>query len=148
MISKYYKSFKLFSKNLKKSYSEKNLALFLIGISIVSVLVISVAWSLKRSDTSRLEIDINNQKRVFEGGTVSGMTVLDALSASASAGKLLFKYAIDPDTSKLTVFTLDGYTSGLSTKTLAVYLNHQKIEVDKIQSIPIKAGDGITVKLE
>lgn len=148
MTSKYYKYLKTFRKDFNKIYSKNEFVIFLIAAAVVLTFLNSLTLSLQKLSLSRLEIDINGQKRVFEGGVVDDMTVLDAISASALAGSLTFRYAVNPDDNKLTVLSLDGYVSGSSTKPLAVYVNRKKVEVERMHSTPIRAGDGVTIKLE
>lgn len=106
-----------------------------------------VFWSLNRR-SAYLEVNINGTRRAFEGEVVPGMTVLDALDASATAGNINFQYEIDKKSHELHIITLDGYSVSKTPKAATLFLNLVRIDIGKIHSISINSGDRILVKLE
>ena len=103
--------------------------------------------SLKSYGLAHLEINIGNNRRAFEGEIVDGMTVLEAVQASALAGNIAFKYKMDKN-NELIVVSLDGYDYDGSGKPLNFYINDSKIDPKKIHSTLIGDGDVIVIKLE
>src|SRR3990167_4901777 len=97
--------------------------------------------------TARLEININDSKRAFEGGVSDGMTIFEALQASSLAGNLSFAYDFS-DSGNIMLKSFDGYEADKTEKPIKLYLNSTPIKTEKINSTPIKAGDTIFIKLE
>ena len=96
---------------------------------------------------AHLEINIGNHRRAFEGEIVEGMTVLEAVQASALAGNIIFKYKMDKN-NELIVASLDGYDYDGSGKPLNFYINGNKIDPKKIHSTLIGDGDTIVIRSE
>lgn len=135
-------------------YCKKNLLDSLLVV-VILVLILILAYSfypevfrLRGHDVAYLEVNINGTRRAFEGGVVSGMTVLDALDASALAGNISFEYEIDKKTHELKIVTLDGYSVVKTPKSATLFLNLVRVDVGTIHSIPLNPGDRILVKLE
>lgn len=96
-----------------------------------------------------LEFYLGEQKRAFEGEIVDGMTVLDAVSAAALAGNLIFKYTVDPLKNETSILAIDGYDRKEDPgKTTVFYLNSEKVESGKLHTIVVKPGDMIMVRIK
>lgn len=135
-------------------YYKKNLLDSLLVV-VVLVLMFILAYSfypeafrLGGRDVAYLEVNINGTRRAFEGEVVYGMTILDALDASALAGNISFKYEIDKKTSELKIVTLDGYSIVEAPKNAILFLNLVRVDMSKIHSIPLSPGDVILIRSE
>lgn len=95
---------------------------------------------------ARLEIEIGENKRAFEGEVLPGMTILEALQASIIAGNIKFNYTLDQDR-KLKIDSLDGFNAD-SEKKMVIRLNTEPIPPENINSIPVKSGDVISISAE
>ncbi len=101
----------------------------------------------KNYETAHLEISIGDHRRAFEGEVVEGMTVLEAIQASALAGNIALNYTMDKNNEPV-VISLDGYDNSKSKKILSFYVNDQKIDSKKIHLTSIADGDTIVIKSE
>ena len=140
--------------NILARYYRKNIfdsLLVVIVLLLIFVLVYSFdpeAFWLSNRRVAYLEVNDSGTRRAFEGEVVNGMTVLDALDASAAAGNINFHYEIDRTNHELSIITLDGYSTTETPKTAMLFLNLVRIDIGKIHSIPVNYGDRILVKLE
>ena len=99
------------------------------------------------ANTARVEIDIGDKKRAFEGEIIEDMFILDAILASSRVGKLEFKYAIINN--QLDILKIDGQAEdGLSGENWNFYLNDKKVRISEIHRIKIKSGDEILIRFE
>jgi len=138
-----------------KKYGNYIIVVSLITITLASVVVLVLAtahrWErvlgLSNEKIAWLEMEDKGRKRIFEGEIIESMTILDALNASALAGDITFKYVIDGRKNNLTILVLDGHYDSPSSR-LSFYLNSEKVEPQKIHSIPIWPGDIVTVRSE
>src|SRR3989344_1323060 len=73
-------------------------------------------------DLATLIINFETLKKSFEGEVIEDMTMLDALNAAVSVGKLKFTYAID-ESGNVSIMEIFGYINGVNNKYLAFYLN-------------------------
>src|SRR3989344_4171399 len=62
-----------------------------------------------------LFINFETEKRFFEGEVVKDMTMLDALNAAVSVGKIRLNYAID-ESGDVNIMEIDGHTNGVDNK--------------------------------
>ena len=120
----------------------------IVGVLLGGILSPLALFGFTMNKPARLEINIGNHRRVFEGRAVNNMTILDALNASSAAGNISLKYVLDPLNDEAKILSLDGYNSESNSALLAFYLNSQKVRTEKIHSIHIKSGDVILVKTE
>ena len=137
--------FRYYRKNILDSF------LVVVILLLVFLLVYSFdpeAFWLSNRRVAYLEVNDNGTRRAFEGEVINGMTVLDALDASAVAGDISFHYEIDRTSHELHIITLDGYLANKTSKTAMLFLNLVRIDMAKIHSIPVNSGDRILVKLE
>jgi len=140
--------------NTLTQYYRKNIIdslLVVVILLLIFVLVYSFDPEMFFSSNDRiayLEVNNSGTRRAFEGEVVNGMTVLDALDASAAAGNISFKYEIDKKTNELKIITLDGYSATKTAKSAMLFLNLVRVDMAKIHSIPINSGDRILIKLE
>ena len=135
-------------------YFKKNIfdsLLVVVILVLVFILVYSfdpeVFWPSNRQ-VAYLEVNDGGTRRAFEGEVLDGMTVLDALDASALAGNINFKYEIDKKSHELHIITLDGYLATKTAKNAMLFLNLVRVDIAKIHSIPLNSGDRILIKLE
>jgi hypothetical protein len=99
------------------------------------------------NNTARVEIDLGDSRRVFEGEIMDDMSVLDAILASSRAGEIEFSYALLND--RTDILRINSHAEdGLNEKAWNFYLNKEKIEKDEIHRIKIKPGDEILIKFE
>lgn len=91
---------------------------------------------------ARLVLDFGTYQRFFEGEVISGMTVLDALNASAWAGQIPLEFSIEEG--QAVILELDGHRD---TVPVAVMLNGQPVDPAEIHAIPVRARDEITIRL-
>lgn len=117
----------------------------LLGFLIVSK--IFPEFGLSSEKTARLEIEINDQKRAFEGEVVGGMTVLDALQASVLAGNISFQYK-PTNNGGLIINSLNGYNADKNARPILFYLNSVSVAAEKIGSTTISPGDTIIIVAE
>lgn len=100
---------------------------------------------LVKNDKATLVLTLDNQRRTFEGETTEGMTLLDVLNLSTSAGKIKFKYSIE-DNGEVQVMAIDGHLIDNFSSKFHVFLNSQPISISDINKVAIKAGDEILVR--
>ena len=98
-------------------------------------------------DLATLIINFETLKKSFEGEVIEDMTMLDALNAAVSVGKLKFTYAID-ESGNVSVMEIYGYINGVNNKYLAFYLNSQKVAAEDLNKEIIHGGDRIEIRNE
>ncbi|MDO8496011.1 MAG: hypothetical protein Q7S43_00980 [bacterium] len=135
-------------------YFRKNILDSLLAV-VILVLIFILAYSfdpevfrLSNHRVAYLEVNDNGIRRAFEGEVVGGMTVLDALDASALAGNINFKYEIDRKSNELHIITLDGYSATKTPREAMLFLNLVRVDISKIHAIPLSFGDRILIRLE
>lgn len=135
-------------------YYRKNILDSVLAV-VVLVLIFILAYSfdpevfwLSNRRVAYLEVNDNGARRAFEGEVVNGMTVLDALDASALAGNINFRYEIDTKSNEVHIVTLDGYSETKTSRNAMLFLNLVRVNIAKIHSIPLSSGDRILIKLE
>lgn len=140
--------------NILARYFRKNILDSLLAV-VILVLIFMLAYSfdpevfrLSNHRVAYLEVNDNGARRAFEGEVVDGMTVLDALDASALAGNINFKYEIDKKSNELHIITLDGYSTTQIPRDAVLFLNLVRIDISKIHAVPLSFGDRILIKLE
>ncbi len=107
----------------------------------------SLSFNSDETRVARLEIDDGNKKRAFEGEIISGMSVLDALTASSKVGDFEVRYALINDSTD--IMDINGLAEdGISQKKWNFYLNGEKIDAALAHKIQIGPGDKILVKFE
>lgn len=141
------------SNTLIRYYKKNIFDSLLVVVILVLIFILAysfdpeVFWSSNRR-IAYLEVNENGARRAFEGEVINGMTVLDALDASALAGNINFKYEIDKKNNELHIITLDGYVATKTPKNAMLFLNLVRVDMTKIHSIPLSSGDRILIKLE
>ncbi len=135
-------------------YFKKDILDSLLAV-VVLVLIFILVYSfdpemfrLSNRRVAYLEVNDNGTRRAFEGEVVNGMTILDALDASALAGNINFKYEIDTKSNELKIVTLDGYLATETPKNAMLFLNLVRVDIGKIHSMYLNSGDRILIKLE
>ena len=110
---------------------------------VLGCLIFLIKWSLKdtNSDMAYLELQVNSQRRAFEGRVGEEMTLLDALYLASRAGNIDFKYTPQPQ-ANASILQL----SGINQKEYEIYLNSTKIPLDRLSTERIRANDNIIVK--
>lgn len=93
-----------------------------------------------------LSIDFADMKKMFEGQVVADMTVLDALNAAMSAGKIHLVYTVDQN-NDTDVREINGHSESNDVQ-FAFYINSNKINEADINRQIVKNGDEITIRLE
>ena len=85
---------KKFTYYFKKYKKQARLGLLIALLSVTGFLVAYLSFNLNEHSlgTARLEIVSGGDKRAFEGEVIDGMTVFDALRASALAGNISFNF--------------------------------------------------------
>lgn len=99
-----------------------------------------------KNNEATVLLDFDDMKRMFVGEVAEQMTILDALNAAVTAGKIKLNYTIDnSDGTKLA--EINDHTIEAN-KTFQFYLNKKKIDATKINRTYIRPGDKVTIKLE
>lgn len=129
-------------------FAQIALAIILVG----AVVLIDRTFRRDNSDFIRsgnavLSINFDGAKRTFEGETANGMTILGAFNASAAAGQIKFKYAVNKD-NETELLEVDGRLNGLGNKFFKVYLNSRPVDSRDIHRIKISGGDKIELRFE
>lgn len=136
------------SKELQTNFFLVKVVLIIVGIGILSF--IKLSFNLANNNTpglATLFINLETEKRFFEGEVVKDMTILDALSAAVLVGKIKFNYAIDKS-GNVNVAEIDGQTNGIANKHFVFYLNSNKIAVKDLNKKEIRGGDEIEIRNE
>lgn len=131
--------------------NSKKWLVFVGGLVVLSVVVYAGFLLISEpveSKYAKVEIDSQGHKRVFEGEVIDGMTVFQALQAATLAGNLSFAYTLDPESNKLIVKSINGYTADDVKKSPEFYLNSNPIDSGIIHTVPIKPGDSVLIVLE
>ena len=113
----------------------------LVVLAFLGALVLSGS---QEPSHARLVLRTGADERVFEGTIVSGMTVLDALNASALAGNIPLQFSIDEARDATVIKRLDSQSAA---PRIMFYLNDRLIDAAKIHEIPIQPQDTVVVKL-
>ena len=119
------------------------LLIALMGI----IYFLKLSFDLSDSNTPNLAtlvINFETEKRFFEGEVVKEMTMLDALSAAVSVGKIKLNYAID-ESGNVNIKEIDGHTNGVNDKHFVFYLNSKKINMPDLNTSIVHGGDKIEI---
>ena len=124
------------------------IVLIIAGIGILSFLKLSFNFSNSNTpDLATLVMNFETEKRFFEGEVVKDMTVLDALSAAVSVGKIKLNYAID-NSGNVNVMEIDGHVNGVSNKYFVFYLNSEKVATKDLNKKTINSRDRVEIRNE
>ena len=93
-----------------------------------------------------LFIDFDNLQKVFAGEVVDGMTILDALNASAVAGQIKFVYYVDSD-NNTKITEINDHAANEDVQ-FTFYINSRKLDPSELNKTRIRPGDKITIRLE
>src|SRR3989344_2416663 len=108
-----------YKKLLISCFKKTIFAQILLLIALIGVFYFfKLSFDLSKSDTSGLAtlvINFETEKRFFEGEVVKDMTILDALNAAVSVGKIKLNYAIDIS-GDVNIMEIDGHTNGFDSK--------------------------------
>ena len=118
------------------------LCLFIL-ISIQPIRTNNESLIILEGEPANLTLVLDKEKRSFHGPVSSGMTLFDALYASAIAGDIKFKYALD-EHNRTTILAVNNHLKSR----FSFYINSQKIDIGEINTIKIKPGDQIEVRVE
>lgn len=114
-------------------------------IGIISFFKLSFDLSSNNnSDLATLFINLETEKRFFEGEVVKDMTILDALSAAATVGKIKFNFAID-ESSNVNIMEIDGHANGINNKYFIFYLNSKQVAAKDLNKEAVHGGDRIEI---
>ena len=119
------------------------LLIALMGI----IYFLKLSFDLSDSNTPNLAtlvINFETEKRFFEGEVVKEMTMLDALSAAVSVGKIKLNYAID-ESGNVNIKEIDGHTNGVNDKYFVFYLNSIKVATKDLNKEEVHGGDRIEI---
>jgi len=97
-------------------------------------------------DEAVLFIDFDNMQRTFRGEVVERMTILDALNASVTAGKIEFRYFVDGSNNTKITEINDHFAE--ENDQFTFYINSEKIDTSNLNRIYIQPGDEIIIRLE
>lgn len=92
-----------------------------------------------------LTLQVGTQQRMFQGEVVPGMTLLDALNASAMAGHVPLEFFIDQN-NKTRIVALDSYAEVPEEK-IQFFVNQRLIPLEAIHTVPVNARDQIDVSI-
>ncbi|MBI2057701.1 MAG: hypothetical protein HYT63_01830 [Candidatus Yanofskybacteria bacterium] len=146
---------------MKKENNKKKIKYYLILIGICLGLLLfldlftlnSNIFNLKGSvrtmdfkKTAEIRITgLKGDARAFSGEVVKGMTILDALLASAESANFRVEYLIEKE--NLENLLINGLSDSLSVAWQA-YLNGKSVNIKNLNSIKIKSGDLMEFKLK
>ncbi len=139
-------------KKLLTSFFKKPLfAQIILLLALVGAIYVSkLSFDFSNNNTpglATLVLNLETGKRVFEGEVVKNMTILDALSAAVSVGKIKIDYAIDKN-GNVNVIELDNHINGAGNKHLVFYLNSGKIATGDLNKKMVHNGDRIEIRNE
>ncbi|MEK7515114.1 MAG: hypothetical protein AAB608_01905 [Patescibacteria group bacterium] len=98
--------------------------------------------------TAQVAFALPQGTRVFEGGVVRGMTLVDALNAAALAGNITLRFAID-DVEGMRIIALDGIaTRSAQAVPVRMKRNEETVDVRNAYKASIRPGDIVTVSLD
>ncbi len=123
--------------------------IFLIAlIGIIVFFKLSFDFSSNSTPVlATLVINFETEKRFFEGEVVKNMTILDALNAAVSVGKIKFNYAIDK-AGNVDIMEIDGHINGSGNKYFTFHLNSKKIATKDLNKKLVNNGDKIEIRNE
>lgn len=139
----YKKYLKSFSRNLRRSEFAPIIALLIFAL-IFNVSVNKLKQGEDRGGLATLAVNFETGKRLFEGEVYTGMTILDALNAAMSVGKIKLNYALD-DKNQTQIMEIDGYTNNTGGKSFLFYLNNKEVAPQNLNKVRIEAGDKIEI---
>ncbi len=123
------------------------IVLLIVLIGIASSFKLFFNLSNGNTGLATLAINFETEKRFFEGEVAKDMTILDALNAAVSIGKIKLNYAIDRS-GNVSIAEIDGYTNEVGNKYFVFYLNSSKVATKDLNKKIIHNGDKIEVRNE
>ena len=123
------------------------IVLIIAGISVLYFFGPSLNLSNNKLGLATLVINFETEKRFFEGEVVKDMTMLDALSAAVSVGKIKLNYFIDKS-GNVNVMEIDGQTNGTDNKYFVFYLNSERVDTKDLNKKIIRAGNRIEINFQ
>lgn len=134
--------------NLFKKNIFYQILLLIVLIGIISFFKLSSNPSENNtSGLATLVINFETEKRFFEGEVVKDMTILDALNAAISVGKIKLNYAID-ESGDVNIMEIDGHTNGINGKYFVFYLNATKVNTKDLNREVVHNQDSIEIRNE
>ncbi len=122
--------------------------LLMVLIGIISFFKLSFNFSNNNiPNLAILVINFETEKRFFEGDVVKNMTILDALNAAVSVGKIKLNFAIDKS-GNVNIMEIDGHTNGAGNKYFVFYLNSKKVVAKDLNKKVVHSGDRIEIRNE
>lgn len=94
-----------------------------------------------------LTLQLGSQERMFQGEVVPGMTLLDALNASALAGQIPLQFFIDQN-NRTRIVTIGSYPEASANSNMQFFVNDRRIPLETIHTVPINARDRIDVTID
>ncbi|GEM_PF-1325210 len=119
----------------------------LIGVIYFFKLSFTLSRNNNTSNLATLAINFEKEKRFFEGDVVKDMTLLDALNAAVSVGKIKFNYAID-ESGNVNVLEIDSHTNKVGNKYFVFYINSKRVPTKDLNKETIHNGDSIEIRNE
>lgn len=138
---------KLFNNLFKKNIFYQVL-LLIVSVGIISFFKLSSRVpDSNTSNMATLVINFETEKRFFEGDVIKDMTILDALNAAISVGKIKLNYVID-ESGDVNIMEIDGHTNGINGKYFVFYLNSTKVATKDLNREVVHNGDKIEIRNE
>lgn len=128
----------------KRSFAVDHALIAQIILVAVFVGALFVLDGLSRNHAT-LTLQVGSQQRMFQGEVVPGMTLLDALNASALAGHIPLKFFIDQN-NKTRIVSIDSYSEVMDDK-IQFFVNERLIPLEAIHTVPVNARDEIEVTI-
>ena len=122
----------------------------LLAILIGVIYLTKLSLNLPDSNTvglATLAINLETEKRLFEGEVVKDMTMLDALNAAVSVGNIKLNYTVDKS-GNVDIIKIDGHTNGISDKYFVFYLNSKEVSSEKLNKTTVRNGDRIEIRFK
>ena len=141
-------TYKKLQTNFFKKHLFGQIMLLIALVGIISFFKLSFDFSGGNTPgLATLFINFEAEKRLFEGEVVKDMTILDALSAAVSVGKIKLNYAID-NSGNVNIMEIDGHVNGIGNKYFVFYLNSQKVAIKDLNKEVVHGGDRIEIGFE
>lgn len=121
----------------------------LLGISYLlnaNILRLRVSPQSARADSATVILATRpDNERIFTGGIIENMTILEALTAATQAAQTEIHYQINAD-GELTIDAINSEINNLDGKQWHFYLNKQPIDIQQLDKAFITNGDIIEAR--
>lgn len=134
-----------YQKLLTNFFKERLLTRIIVSLALIGTIFLSlILFYGNTPGLATLVINLQAEKRFFEGEVLANMTMLDALNAAVSVGKIKFNYAIDKS-GNVNVVEIDGHANGIGGKNFVFSLNSKKVATKDLNRKKVNNRDRIEI---